>query len=141
MKEYLFQLVQDAPNPLQGRHQTREYLQARILASLQRAGAMVPLAFHGGTALRFLYRIPRYSEDLDFALERAEDLYDFRAYLKAVRAAFSAEGYTVELKVNDRKTVHSAFVRFQSLLYELHLSPHVDEVVSTPGRRHAYATH
>jgi predicted nucleotidyltransferase component of viral defense system len=59
-------------SPIQstGRNLVREYLQARILESLQRAGAMVPLAFHGGTALRFLYAIPRYSEDLDFALEK-----------------------------------------------------------------------
>jgi predicted nucleotidyltransferase component of viral defense system len=47
----------------------REYLQARILESLQKSGAMIPLAFHGGTALRFLFSHGRYSEDLDFALE------------------------------------------------------------------------
>jgi hypothetical protein len=29
----------------------REYLQARILAALQETGAMIPLAFQGGTAL------------------------------------------------------------------------------------------
>ena len=34
---------------------------------------MIPLAFHGGTALRFLYTSQRYSEDLDFALERDRD--------------------------------------------------------------------
>ncbi len=45
----------------------REYLQAVILSLLQREGAMIPLAFHGGTALRFLYQLPRFSEDLDFA--------------------------------------------------------------------------
>jgi predicted nucleotidyltransferase component of viral defense system len=28
---------------------------------------MIPLAFHGGTALRFLFSHGRYSEDLDFA--------------------------------------------------------------------------
>jgi hypothetical protein len=50
----------------------REYLQARILESLRRAGAMVPLAFHGGTSLRFLYSLPRYSEGLEFALENHE---------------------------------------------------------------------
>lgn len=65
MKAYLTQLVQTAPDPLHGRYIAREYLQARILAVSQRSGAMVPLAFHGGTALRFLYQIPRYSEDLE----------------------------------------------------------------------------
>ena len=32
-----------------------------------RAGAMTSLAFHGGTGLRFLFGLPRYSEELDFA--------------------------------------------------------------------------
>jgi predicted nucleotidyltransferase component of viral defense system len=67
MKAYLQKLCQDAETPLVAQHLAREYLQARILQSLQRAGAMQFLAFHGGTALRFLYEIPRYSEDLDFA--------------------------------------------------------------------------
>jgi hypothetical protein len=53
MKDYLAELVRQEPIATQGRTLAREYLQARILASLQRAGAMIPLAFHGGTALRF----------------------------------------------------------------------------------------
>ena len=61
MKAYLAELVTTAP-PLLAQHLIREYLQARILQSLQRAGAMHTLAFHGGTALRFLYDIPRYSD-------------------------------------------------------------------------------
>lgn len=130
MKEYLAELVRVAPTPAQGRNVAREYLQARILGALQRAGAMIPLAFHGGTALRFLYASARYSEDLDFALERAKSKYDFRAYLQAVQAAYTAEGYTVAFKVSDRKAVHSAFVRFPGLLYELGLSPHRDEVLA-----------
>ena len=67
MREHLGELVRAQPSPVDGRNVAREYLQARILGALQRVGAMVPLAFHGGTALRFLYSSPRYSEDLDFA--------------------------------------------------------------------------
>ena len=130
MKEYLAELVRAAPTPARGRNVAREYLQANILGSLQRAGAMIPLAFHGGTALRFLYAIPRYSEGLDFALERARSQYDFRAYLRATRSEFTRQGYAVEIKVSDRKVVHSAFVRFPGLLYELELSPHRDEVLA-----------
>lgn len=130
MKEYLAELVRVAPTPAHGRNVAREYLQARILGCLQRAGAMISLAFHGGTALRFLYASARYSEDLDFALERARSQYDFRAYLRAVRGELAAERYATEIKVNDRKVVHSAFVRFAGLLHELGLSPHRDEVLS-----------
>lgn len=130
MKERLAQLVLAAPSPAHGRNVTREYLQARILGALQRCGAMIPLAFHGGTALRFLYASPRYSEDLDFALERAPELYDFRACLRAARAELQAEGYAVTLKVSDHKTVHGAFVRFPGLPYELGLSPDQGEALA-----------
>ena len=130
MKEYLAELVRDSPSPTQARNLAREYIQARLLAFLQRAGAMIPLAFHGGTALRVLYAIPRYSEDLDFALEQAHDQYDLRAYLRAVRTQLTAEGYAVELKVSDHRAVHSAFVRLPGLLYELGMSPHRSEVLA-----------
>jgi hypothetical protein len=130
MKEYLAELVRQTPTPAHGRNLAREYLQARILATLQRAGAMIPLALHGGTALRFLYAHGRYSEDLDFALEGDRQRYDFRGYLRAIRADLTPEGYTVELKVNDQKTVHSAFVRFPGLLYDLELSGQRSEVLA-----------
>lgn len=130
MKDYLAELVRVSPTPAHVRNVAREYLQARILGALQRAGAMIPLAFHGGTALRFLYSTARYSEDLDFALERDKTQYHFRAYLQAIRAELTPEGYTIELKVNDRKIVHSAFVRFSGLLYELGLSSHRNEILA-----------
>jgi hypothetical protein len=110
------------------RNLAREYLQAQVLVALQRAGAMVPLAFQGGTALRFLYLIRRYSEDLDFSLERPGTGYDFRGYLEAIQADLSREGYRVDLgKTNDRKVVHSAFVRFPGLLREMGLSGQREE--------------
>lgn len=130
MKEYLTTLIQSSSSPIDARNLAREYLQALILQSLQHAGAMTALAFHGGTALRFLYSLPRYSEDLDFALEHATGQYDFRVYLQAIRKDLEAQGYYITLKVNDQKTVHSAFVRFSGLLYELKLTPHQDETLA-----------
>ncbi len=130
MKEFLKDLIRDNPDAPHGLNLVREYLQARILESLQRSGAMIPLAFQGGTALRFLYNIARFSEDLDFVLERPNRDYDFRSYLKAIQSDFTAEGYTLQVKVSDQKTVHSAFVRFYGLLYELKLSSQVNEALS-----------
>ncbi len=127
MKEYLLTLVSAVTSPIEKKNLAREYLQALILQSLQRAGAMTALAFHGGTALRFLYSLPRYSEDLDFALEGNSVSYNFRAYLQSIQKDMGAQGYVVTLKLNDQKTVHSAFVRFSGLLHELNLSPHQDE--------------
>ncbi len=130
MKELLTDLTKRASSSLDAKNTVREYLQARILASLQRSGAMIPLAFHGGTALRFLYAHGRYSEDLDFSLEGDHTQYHFRSYLQAIRSEFSAEGYRVEIKVNDQKTVNSAFVNFPGLLFELGLSPMPNEVIA-----------
>lgn len=91
---------------------------------------MIPLAFQGGTALRFLYSIRRYSEDLGFALERSDRGYNFQAYLRAIRSDLTNEGYQVEIKANEQRVVHSAFVRFPGLLHELSLSPHPNEILS-----------
>ena len=122
MKEILLQTIQPITNPLQARNTAREFLQARILVELQRRGAMIPLAFHGGTALRFLYLHGRFSEDLDFSLVGDRSLYDFAGWLRSIRSTLTSEGYTVDIKMDDQKTVNSAFMRFPGLLYDLQLS-------------------
>ncbi|MBN2412459.1 nucleotidyl transferase AbiEii/AbiGii toxin family protein [candidate division KSB1 bacterium] len=130
MKDYLFQLVNEEKNPVQAKNKMREYLQVRILSALQRAGAMILLALHGGTALRLLYNLPRFSEDLDFTLEHQETRYDIRKYLSRIRNELTSEGYTVSLKLNTQKTVHSSFVQFENILYDSGLSPHRNEKLS-----------
>jgi predicted nucleotidyltransferase component of viral defense system len=87
MKDYLAQIVGGTRTPVQGRNAAREYLQARILEALQRAGAMIPLAFHGGTALRFLFASARYSEDLDFSLEQTREEYNWRSQSRELDAS------------------------------------------------------
>lgn len=130
MKEYLVQRIRECTTSTQSLNLTREYLQARILGCIQHAGGMIPLAFHGGTALRFLYSMSRYSEDLDFALEHNKQNYDLNSYLKTIQREMSAEGYSIEFKINDQKTVHAVFVRFPGLLYELNLSSQRSQIVS-----------
>ena len=74
MKGQLLHIVQQAKadhNDWHARHLLQEYLQVRILEGLAHAGAMSSIAFMGGTALRLLYHLRRFSEDLDFALESA----------------------------------------------------------------------
>ena len=130
MRSDLRDLLRGSGSLAEGRNRLRELLQARILSSLQRAGAMIPLAFQGGTALRFLYSIRRYSEDLDFALERPDRGYDFRAYLQRVRGDLQQEGFEIEVKANDQKVVHSAFLSFPGLLFEVGLTPQRTEKLS-----------
>ena len=128
MRDHLHTLVRGL-DPLVGRNVLREYLQARILEGLQRAGAMSPLAFRGGTALRFLYGLRRYSEDLDFALEGPTELYDLRGWIGAIVRQLRREGYEAEGSVREGSAVHTGWIRVREVLHETGLSPHRNETL------------
>lgn len=130
MKDYLLDLVSRVPSPVAGKNIAREYLQARILEGLQRSGGFAALAFQGGTSLRFLFSLPRFSEDLDFALEHPSAGYDLRRWLSEIRSDLNREGYAVNLKITDRRVVHAAFVGFPGLPLELGLSRRREESLS-----------
>ncbi len=128
MKPLLMDFLGDEPNPFRRRNMMREFLQARVLQALQDGGAFSSWAFVGGTALRFLYRLPRYSEDLDFSLAGEGRDAEFERQVKAMQNRLADEAYDVDLKVRTHTTVAAAQVRFRGLLYEAGLSPHRDEV-------------
>jgi len=108
----------------------REYLQARVLESLQDTGVFLRWAFVGDTALRFLYSIPRFSEDLDFSLIKAGEEAGFRSALTEVKRSLSLEDYRVEINVKDQKTVASAWLKFPGLPLEMGMSPHASQILS-----------
>jgi predicted nucleotidyltransferase component of viral defense system len=74
--------------------------------------------------------MPRFSEDLDFALVEPGVEDNFRDNLANAGKAFEAENYDVNMRIDDAKTVKSAFVRFRGLLFEFGLSPHESETLS-----------
>lgn len=129
MKEYLREIVKGGA-PRDGVNLMREYLQARILESLQENGAWTSLAFMGGTSLRFLYRLPRFSEGLDFTLEDSTAGFDFLRLVEAVRSQFEREGYCVTAKAATKTAVNKAYIRFPGIEHEMGLSPHADQVFS-----------
>ena len=130
MKDYLKQCIEKIQDANLARCIVREYLQARTLEHLQENGAFVNWAFVGGTALRFLYAMPRFSEDLDFSLKEPNAESGFVEYMKKIKAGFLAEDYSIEVKARAAQTVQAAFVKFPGLLYELGLSPHASETIS-----------
>ncbi len=130
MKEEVRQILASAADIPRRRNLLREYLQARTLQILQEEGAFLEWAFLGGTALRFLYALPRFSEDLDFSAHGPAERSHFGARLKKIKQRFSAEAYDVDLRVSEHKVVQSAFVHFRGLPHELGLSPHPSETIS-----------
>jgi predicted nucleotidyltransferase component of viral defense system len=130
MKEHLRQLASTAANGLARTSLVREYLQARILESLQDAGVFLQWAFVGGTALRFLFSLPRFSEDLDFSLITPGKDSGFKSAAVGIKRAFEREGYSIDIKISEKKTVSSAWVRFPGLPTEVGISPHPAQVLS-----------
>ncbi|MCK4246795.1 nucleotidyl transferase AbiEii/AbiGii toxin family protein, partial [Candidatus Bipolaricaulota bacterium] len=128
MKDRALQLVRAAPQG-QKRNVLREYLQAHVLYSLQSVRAFERIAFVGGTALRFLYGLGRYSEDLDFSLEHARG-YSFDRLLDQVESDLANAGFDVTIHPHKGEPVHSAFVSLPGLLYEARVSPHRMEKLS-----------
>ena len=137
MIDYIREKIQGESDRRKARLLVREYLQARILESLHDFGVFSSWCFIGGTALRFLYRLPRFSEDLDFSLSRAladqehtHFIGGFKRTVDRTISLFKKEGYKVSPKISDSHMVKSAFIKFHGLLFDLGLSPHEKEVVS-----------
>lgn len=126
MKEHLLELAAGQNDPRVRLNLAREYLQAHILRSVHSAGAFAALAIQGGTALRFLYGLRRFSEDLEFSLERPENDRGLEHWMRLVKRDLELAGYDVEVALRTTRTVHAASVKFPGLLRAMGLSPQRD---------------
>lgn len=93
-----------------------EIVQEIVLAALSRSDFFKHAIFQSGTALRILYGLQRFSEDLDFILKQPDPSFRFETYLKNMKTEF--ESYGIELIVEDRSnapgTVKKAFLKSDS---------------------------
>lgn len=99
-----------------------EFLQHLILQSMYRHGAFKHVTFTGGTALRILYHIPRFSEDLDFSLTDKEG-FAFSTLFSKVQKDLALQRFDCELRLKEDKTVAQAMMKFPGVLKEFGLSP------------------
>lgn len=129
MKDYVLELAHSQTGFNAKLNIMREYLQAYILRILHDEGVFRSTAFLGGTALRFLYNIPRFSEDLDFSLVKDEG-YKFVDILNRVKQELALAGYDINMTYKVEKTVQHAFMKFTGLMHEAGISPHRSQVFS-----------
>lgn len=107
-----------------------EYLQNYLLLLMQKTKMNESLYFVGGTSLRFLYGIRRYSEDLDFTAGKGWVDSNMKLFMKKIDQALKRAGYDVLISLKDQKTVQRMMIRFTGLLYELGLSGRKDQKFS-----------
>jgi len=122
MKDYALELASQQSGHNAKLNILREYTQAYILRIMYGEGVFRTTAFVGGTALRFLYGLPRFSEDLDFSLVKESKIL-FEPLIRKIESELRLAGYAISLASKDEKTVQSAFIKFDSLLYEAGISP------------------
>ena len=115
MKEEALEIIKDISDPADKLNLLREYVQAMVLRSLHESEAFVNLAFVGGTALRFVYNLPRFSEDLDFSLENNSG-YKPEKWMKKLKNDLQLAGFDPAVTWNDRANVHKAWIRVAGLL-------------------------
>lgn len=86
-------------------HALKEILQEIALYGLANASFFDKAIFHGGSALRILYGLPRFSEDLDFLLKYPDPSFKWEPYLNAVTS--TCRQFGVHPEVTDKSRVDS----------------------------------
>lgn len=108
-------------------HALREYLQNYLLFLMQKTKMAESVFFVGGTALRFLYGIRRYSEDLDFTAGKGWGIASSKHFMRKIDRELERAGYDMTVRSKDDKTVQRMMFRFAGLLFELGLSGRKNE--------------
>lgn len=95
----------------------KEIAQEIALMSLSRAGFFKYGAFQGGTCLRILYHLNRFSEDLDFVLLEHNKNFSFEPFLKSMKDEFEGYGYALEIvdKEKLQNAVKTVFLKADSM--------------------------
>jgi predicted nucleotidyltransferase component of viral defense system len=92
----------------------KEIFQEIALLGLWRAKFYEKAAFYGGTALRILYGLDRFSEDLDFTLLKPDKNFDLTPYNQAITDELNSFGFKVSVEVKNKNietNIESAFIK------------------------------
>jgi predicted nucleotidyltransferase component of viral defense system len=130
LKRYELTTVHDHENAL------KEIIQEVVLLGLWRSKFYEKAVFYGGSALRILYKLDRFSEDLDFSLIQPEKNFSIKKYLDAVKSELELWGFEVsteEKNKKDKTTIDSAFIKANTLIHfvkiNANLKTHKDAVM------------
>ncbi len=116
LNRYELHSVHDHENAL------KEIMQEIVLLGLWRSKFYEKAVFYGGTALRILHKLDRFSEDLDFSLIQPEKTFNIKKYLGAVKSELELWGFEVSVEEKDKKNkspIDSAFIKANTLVHLL----------------------
>lgn len=113
-----------ATNALEEENAVKEILQEIALYALWRVDFFDCALFQGGTSLRILHGLPRFSEDLDFLLRVPNPDFDWSPLLKGMTEVFAQFGLKLEAQPKPRMdtAIRAALLKDDSIASQLDLS-------------------
>lgn len=110
--------------PMEQENALKEILQNIALYALWRADFFEVALFQGGTSLRILHGLPRFSEDLDFMLRAPDEGFDWEKYLALLQETFEQFGLALTASSKDQmdKRIRAALIKDDSIANQLDLS-------------------
>jgi hypothetical protein len=102
----------------------KEVFQEITLLGLYRGGFFDKAAFYGGTSLRILYGLDRFSEDLDFSLLEKNKDFDIEKYFPSIVNEFDALGIDISLNKKSKAgetNIESAFLKNDTSIHTLNI--------------------
>jgi predicted nucleotidyltransferase component of viral defense system len=117
------------------RQAPREILQDVALLGLWRSNFFDKAAFYGGTALRILHGLDRFSEDLYFSLLAPDPSFDLSRYTASLEREVRAFGFDVTCEVKagrEGRAVRSAFLRADTVKKLLTIEARPEVIAAVP---------
>lgn len=108
LAKYPCKTEQDTVNAL------KEIFQEITLLGLWRAKFFEHAVFYGGTALRILHGLNRFSEDLDFSLIKPNPNFQLSQYNQAITQELHSFGFEVRIETKQKSVetaIESAFIK------------------------------
>jgi predicted nucleotidyltransferase component of viral defense system len=103
LKDYNTSSIEQETNAI------KEIVQEIILYGLSTTGFFDQALFQGGTALRILYGLQRFSEDMDFILKKKDSDFAWHKYIESIMAI--CEEYGIIANVTDKSKANSSIQR------------------------------
>lgn len=116
--------IYNVSSPIEEENALKEIVQEIILFALWKADFFEVAAFQGGTSLRILHGLPRFSEDIDFILIEPDPKFSWQPYLERLIETCNEFGLNPEAldKKEMDKNVKSALIKDNSIANQLNLN-------------------
>ncbi|MDZ4697893.1 MAG: nucleotidyl transferase AbiEii/AbiGii toxin family protein [Deltaproteobacteria bacterium] len=112
-----------------GYNRVLEIVQVKVLHGLEQAGAFADSAFMGGTALRVLHGIRRFSEDIDLSSKTGKAESRMADWLMGVSKTMETLGIACEVAVKEKArytTISTGIAKIGGLLHAAGVSDRVE---------------